>query len=283
MYLKGWQWGAICALLAVAAVIKVVLTVMTPTVPPNEVQSVERFYVTRGDALFGGPSYAPSFSHLTPGSEYFSSGVSPQTFPALSIFDPSGICGNEEKNPSIERCAGGFQVIALSASLQQTSGITATVLVEGMIRPETGGFVFVRSQFPWKLFSHRVQLGRENDDWRILRIADAPPQHATYQVTYRVSGSPGARAGLADPTNWYEPTGLYPKDVVNVPWETSFTVSRGQRLFYSPRSDYGAVTCEIIVNGRTLVKSRETSGHDASASCEGYAIGDHGALAEPLS
>lgn len=89
------------------------------------------------------------------------------------------------------------------------------------------------------------------------------PQDAI-TITYRVTGSV-ATAGVT----YQDSNDATRNESVSLPWQRSFTMSRGSYVHVTARDDGGAgsLTCEILANGATW---RHASG-TGEASCGGFA------------
>lgn len=97
-----------------------------------------------------------------------------------------------------------------------------------------------------------------------VRATSAP---VTYQVKYLVLGSTN-HASLT----YENETGNTEQRTVKVPWEMSFTASRGQFLYVSAQNENkgGTIKCQIIVNGQ-ITEQAESRGAYVIAGCSGSA------------
>ena len=97
------------------------------------------------------------------------------------------------------------------------------------------------------------------------------PQPTTLAVIYKVTGLVFEGASLT----YANAQGGTEQATVDVPWEKSLTVQRGQFLYLSAQNQgkNGTVTCEIWVNGSKWKTSTATAAYGI-ASCSGSAGGN---------
>jgi hypothetical protein len=95
-----------------------------------------------------------------------------------------------------------------------------------------------------------------------------PPRDTTAAVIYRVTG---VAANFADVT-YQNAQGGTEQRHVSLPWNMTLTVNHGAFAYLSAQnaSAYGAITCEIQVDGVPFKKST-SSGAYTIASCSGSA------------
>ena len=94
------------------------------------------------------------------------------------------------------------------------------------------------------------------------------PRATSYQVTYRVTGSPGA---TADVTYENEGGNGEQQDGVRLPWTKTYQMEYGDFMYISAQILIdGRIKCEIMVDGK-VAETAESTGRYVIASCSGSA------------